>query len=134
VDDVARDAAAAAQADADAAQVDADAAQAAAAAAQADADAAQNAADAAQGSADVAQDEVDALELVVDGSWKLGMFGDGSDGALTLGASGTTTLTRDMYWTNVSWPAASTAVIDPANWRVFVNGTLNLTNARNSRR
>lgn len=56
-------------------------------------------------------------------------YGDGSDGALTMGASGTTTLTRDMFWTSLSWPAASTATISVQNQRIFVNGNCDFTNA-----
>lgn len=56
-------------------------------------------------------------------------FGDCSDGNLTLGASGTTLLTRDMFYNNVSWPVGSTAQISFQNQRVFVCGTLDLTNA-----
>lgn len=57
------------------------------------------------------------------------LFGDGSDGAQVMGASGTTTLARDMYWTSLSWPVASTAVISVQNQRIFVNGTCDFTNA-----
>lgn len=56
-------------------------------------------------------------------------FGDGSDGALVMAASGTTTLTRDMFWTSLSWPVASTATISAQNQRIFVNGTCDFTNA-----
>lgn len=56
-------------------------------------------------------------------------FGDGSDGALVMGASGTTTLTRDMFWTSISWPVASTATISVQNQRIFVNGNCDFTNA-----
>lgn len=57
------------------------------------------------------------------------IFGDGSDGAFTAGASGTTTLTRDMFWSSMSWPAASTANISVQNQRIFVNGLCDFTNA-----
>lgn len=55
-------------------------------------------------------------------------FGAGSDGNLTLGASGTTFLSRDVYYDTLAWPVGSTAVIDTANYRLFV---LNL-DARNA--
>lgn len=57
------------------------------------------------------------------------LFGDGADGVQVMGASGTTTLARDMYWTALSWPVASTAVISVQNQRIFVNGTCDFTNA-----
>ena len=56
-------------------------------------------------------------------------FCDGSDGALTLGASGTTSLAKSMCWTNVSWPAASTAIINTSYRKVSVLWDLNLANA-----
>jgi len=56
-------------------------------------------------------------------------FGDCSDGDFTFPASGTTVLSRDMYWNNVSWPVGSTATLSVQNQRVFWCGTLDLTNA-----
>lgn len=53
-------------------------------------------------------------------------FGDGSDGDLT-SSSGTTTLTRDMYYNNVT--LSGTAVIETANWRLFIYGTLDISAA-----
>lgn len=47
-----------------------------------------------------------------------GDFGDGSDGDVTV--SGTTTLTRDMYYNNL----VVTGTLNTENWRVFVKGTL----------
>jgi hypothetical protein len=49
------------------------------------------------------------------------MWGDASDGNLTLGA-GTTVLARDMCWNNLTVPVGST--LDTAGFRVFVFGTL----------
>lgn len=49
------------------------------------------------------------------------IYGDGSDGNVTLGA-GTTTLTRDMFYNNLTIPNGS--VLDPAGYYVFVKGTL----------
>ena len=56
-------------------------------------------------------------------------FGDCSDGNLTMAASGTTTLARDMFYNSVSWPVASTANFSIQNQRIFICGTLDLTNA-----
>lgn len=56
----------------------------------------------------------------------LGRMGDGSDGALTISA-GTTTLTRDMFYTNIT--ITGTAVLACAGYKVFWNGTLDLSNA-----
>jgi len=53
-------------------------------------------------------------------------YGDGSDGDVTLN-SGTTTLTRDMYYNNLT--INGTASLRPAGFRVFVMGTLDLTAA-----
>lgn len=57
----------------------------------------------------------------------ISFWGDGSDGALT-SASGTTTLTRDMFYTNVT--LSGTAVLDCAGFRVFINGTLDISAAQ----
>ena len=48
-------------------------------------------------------------------------FGDGYDGASTT-VSGTTTLSRDMYYTNLT--INSGAAIDPAGFKIYVSGTL----------
>lgn len=56
-------------------------------------------------------------------------YSDGSDGAQVMGASGVTTLARDMSWTSLSWPVASTATIAAANQRIFVNGNCDFSNA-----
>jgi hypothetical protein len=48
-----------------------------------------------------------------------GIFGDGSDGAGTI--SGTTTLTRDMNYTNLT--INSGQILNTDNFRVFVSGT-----------
>lgn len=52
-----------------------------------------------------------------------GLFGDGSDGDVTLGA-GSTTLTRDMFYDNLEIPSGSH--LNTAGFRVFVRGTLTL--------
>lgn len=49
------------------------------------------------------------------------IFGDGSDGDVVLGA-GTTTLTRDMYYADLTVPNGAT--LATAGYRVFVAGTL----------
>jgi len=54
----------------------------------------------------------------------LNWFGDGSDGNLT-SSSGTTTLTRDMYYNNVT--LSGTAIVDTSGWRMFVKGTLDIS-------
>jgi hypothetical protein len=53
-------------------------------------------------------------------------FGDGSDGAVTISA-GTTTLTRNMYYTNLT--ISGTGALDTAGYQVFGTGTLDLTAA-----
>ncbi len=58
-------------------------------------------------------------------SW---LYGDGSDGDYTA-SSGTTTLTRDMYYANITPPNGSTAQIRTNGYRIFVSGTLDLTYA-----
>ncbi len=54
------------------------------------------------------------------------MFGDGSDGNVTISA-GTTTLTRNMYYNNLT--INGTGALDPAGFQVYVAGTLDLTAA-----
>lgn len=54
------------------------------------------------------------------------LFGAGQDGNLTI-SSGVTTLTDDMYYGNVT--ISGTASIVTAGYRLFVSGTLDLTNA-----
>ena len=53
-----------------------------------------------------------------------GIFGDGSDGDLT-SSSGTTTLTKDMYYDDVT--ISGTAIINPAGYRIFIKGTLTIS-------
>jgi hypothetical protein len=50
----------------------------------------------------------------------LSLYGDGSDGDVTLGP-GTTTLVREMYYNNLTVPVGST--LATGNHRVFVRGT-----------
>lgn len=57
-------------------------------------------------------------------SASLGLFGDGSDGPIT-SSSGTTTLTRDTFYTNVI--LSGSAVIQIAGYRVFATGTINIS-------
>lgn len=54
-------------------------------------------------------------------NYLLGMFGDGSDGDVTI-ASGTTTLSRETHYNNLT--LATGAVLKPAGFRIFVKGTL----------
>lgn len=49
------------------------------------------------------------------------IFGDGNDGDVTI-ASGTTSLSRDMYYNNLTIQTGGT--LDTAGYRVFVKGTL----------
>jgi hypothetical protein len=50
-----------------------------------------------------------------------GYFGDGSDGDVTI-AAGTTTLTRESHYNNLT--LAANAILKPAGFRIFVKGTL----------
>lgn len=61
-----------------------------------------------------------------DSAFLLQWFGDGSDGDVTI-SSGTTTLTRDMYYNNLT--INGTGILNPNGFRVFVSGTLDLTGA-----
>jgi hypothetical protein len=54
------------------------------------------------------------------------LFGDGSDGAVTI-SSGTTVLSREMYYTNLT--ISGTGSLDPNGFRVLGTGILDLTNA-----
>lgn len=60
------------------------------------------------------------------GGAPMGFFGDGSDGDLTI-SSGTTTLQRDQFYSSVT--ISGTARLNPNGFRIFVSGTLDLTNA-----
>lgn len=53
-------------------------------------------------------------------------FGDGSDGNVTI-SSGTTTLSKDMYYNNLT--LSSTGQLDVNNFKIFVKGILDLSNA-----
>jgi hypothetical protein len=61
-----------------------------------------------------------------DGTLDAQFFGDGSDGNVTISA-GTTTLTRDMYYDNLT--LSGTGKLVTASFRVFVRGTLDITAA-----
>lgn len=60
------------------------------------------------------------------GGAPMGFFSDGSDGDLTL-TSGTTVLTRDQFYRNVT--ISGTGILNSAGFKIFVSGTLDLTNA-----
>lgn len=60
------------------------------------------------------------------GGAPMGFFGDGSDGALNI-SSGTTTLARDMFYSNLT--ISGTARLNPNGFRIFVSNTLDITNA-----
>ena len=57
------------------------------------------------------------------------LFGDGSDGVVNI-TSGTTTLTRDMYYSNLTMNG--TGILKLAGFRVFVSNTLDITAAANN--
>lgn len=52
-------------------------------------------------------------------------FGDGSDGNVTISTA--VTLTRDMFYNNLTLTAG--CVLKPASFRIFVSGTLDISNA-----
>lgn len=52
-----------------------------------------------------------------------GVYGDGSDGDVTI-SGGTTTLTNDMYYNDLT--ITSTGVLNPNGFRVFVRGLLTI--------
>lgn len=52
-----------------------------------------------------------------------GFFGDGSDGNATI-TGGTTTLTRDMYYADLT--VEGSGVLDANGYRIFVSGTLQI--------
>lgn len=52
-----------------------------------------------------------------------GVYGDGSDGSESI-SGGTTTLTRDMYYEDLT--ITSSGVLQPAGFRVFVRGLLTI--------
>ena len=56
----------------------------------------------------------------------ISLFGDGSDGALT-SSSGTTSLSKDMYYSSIT--LSGTATVDTKGFKIFCNGTCDLTNA-----
>jgi hypothetical protein len=55
-------------------------------------------------------------------------FGDGSDGDVTI-SSGTTTLTRDMYYNNLTIGGGGHIFTSAQGWDIYVAGVLDLTNA-----
>ena len=62
----------------------------------------------------------------INGTDIIQMYGNGQDGALSISA-GTTTLTRDMFYTNLT--ISGTASIVTNGFRIFVSGTLDFSNA-----
>jgi hypothetical protein len=52
-----------------------------------------------------------------------GIFGSGSDGALSI-SSGTTTISRDMYYSSIT--LSGTAQLDPSGYRVYCSGTVSI--------
>ena len=55
------------------------------------------------------------------GAGSAGIFGDGADGNVTI-ASGTTTISRDMYYNDLTIQTGG--ILNPSGYRVFVKGTL----------
>jgi hypothetical protein len=66
-------------------------------------------------------------ELISHRDVQAGYYGSGSDGPLNI-SSGTTTLTRDMYYSNVT--ISGTAVLAPNGFRVFVSEMLDISGAQ----
>lgn len=67
----------------------------------------------------------DKIESLSSGNFPFLLFGDGSDGDVTV--SGAVSLTRDMYYNNLTISAG--AAMDTNGYRVFVRGTLDLSAA-----
>ena len=65
------------------------------------------------------------ITTVLDADLDMLLFGDGRDGDVTV--SGVVTLTQDMYYNNLTLSAG--AALNPAGWRIFVKGVLDLTAA-----
>lgn len=61
-----------------------------------------------------------ALVSNIAGIYKQMIYGDGSDGNVSI--SGTVTLTRDMYYNNLEIPSGQ--ILDPNGYRIFVKGTI----------
>ena len=62
----------------------------------------------------------------IESSWRVSTFigGDGSDGDVTLNGGGTTQLTSDMYYDDLTITNNST--LQPDGYRIFVRGTLQI--------
>lgn len=58
--------------------------------------------------------------------YPLAVYGDGSDGTVTI-SSGTTTLTRDMFYANLT--ISGTGILNTAGFKVYVSGTLDISAA-----
>lgn len=67
-------------------------------------------------------EEVDVKLTLTSGAGEYSIFGDGSDGDVTL--SSNTTLTHDMFYNNLTIPEG--IVLDPNGWRIFVRETLTI--------
>lgn len=78
------------------------------------------------GSLEVTDDEdnekVDVELTITGGAGEYSIFGDGNDGDVTL--SENTTLTRDMFYNNLTIPSG--VILYPNGWRIFVRGTLTI--------
>ena len=60
------------------------------------------------------------------GATQISLFGTGADGNVTI-SSGTTTLTRDMLYNNLT--LSGTGKINTAGFKIFVSGTLDISAA-----
>lgn len=65
--------------------------------------------------------KVDGIQFAIDPS-SLAMYGDGSDGDVTIAVSTTTTLTHDMYYNNLT----VNGTLDCQGYKVFVKGILEI--------
>lgn len=70
------------------------------------------------------QSAIDAIYGLTNIAAGAGLFGAGTDGAVSLSA-GTTTLQRDMYYTNLT--LSGTAVLNTNGYKIYVNGTLSMS-------
>lgn len=68
--------------------------------------------------------EVSPLICQGDPAVALEVFGDGRDGDFSVPPGDTVTLTRDMYWRNLTFPDGIVSYINPNGFVIHVSGTL----------
>jgi len=70
----------------------------------------------------------DSTNMKVNGSYikNYDVFGSGKDGDVTLNAGGTTTLTSDVYYNNLT--ITNTTILNPNGYRIFVKEILTIDN------